>query len=201
MLKKILVTLTLLGSSAQAYHEFELNLNNKDLDMHLNLDMGQFNNSIEPENLMIETRLLIGSPENARLPYERDKNLLGEIGFVAQSSSAMAPGLTMGMGVKLAYTYLSGGSVFAMPLGVQGDYVLPFITFIPIHIGGQFYYAPKVLSFSDSDTYMEYQGNIDIELMERGLLTMGYRGIDSPVEQMGNAYINRSYFAGFKFKF
>jgi len=201
MLKKLLLTVLLLAPGLYAMHEFELNLNNKDLDLHLDLDMGQFNDNIEPENLLIQTRLLIADPENARLPYEKDENLLGELGFVAQSSSAMAPGLTMGMGVKLAYGYLKHGSIFAMPIGVTTDYLLPFDSFIPFHVGGQFYYAPEVLAFNDSTSYMEYQVNFDIELMERGLLTMGYRGIDTPTDAMSNAYYNRSYFFGFKFKF
>ena len=199
MLKKLLVTLLLLGSTAQAYHEFEINLNNRDLDLHLDLDMGQFNNSIEPENLMIQTRLLVASDENADLPKEKDENLFGELGFIAQATSAMAPGLTMGMGVKLAYGYIQSGSVFAMPIGVITDYLL-FDSF-PLHIGGKFYYAPEVLSFNNSTSYMEYQGNLNLELMERGLITVGYRGIDTPVEQSSKAYYNRSFFFGFKFKF
>ena len=201
MLKQLLMTLALLSSSAQAYHEFEINLNNKDLDLHLDLDMGQFNDNVEPENLMILTRLLIGSDENAKLPNEKSENLLGELGFMAQARSVMAPGLTMGMGLKLVYGNQSDGSVFALPIGAKADYVLPFDIFIPIHIGGQFYYAPEVLSFSDSTSYMEYEGNIDLELMERGLITMGYRGIDTPLKNYSKAYYNRSFFFGFKFKF
>ena len=201
MLKKVLLLSVISALPAMAMHEVEMNLNNKDLDLHLGLDMGQFNNNIEPENLMMNMRVLMGSRENARLPYERNKNVLGEFGFVAQSTSAMAPGLTMGMGVKLAYTYLKSESVFAMPIGVEVDYVLPFDIPIPLHIGGLFYYAPEVLSFSASTSYMEYQGNFDIEIMERGLITMGYRGIDTPLDHQDNAYFNRSYFFGFKYKF
>jgi len=201
MLKKVILSTLLLSSTIYAMHEFELNLNKKDLDLHLELDMGQFNDNIEPENLMIESRLMIADPDNSRLPNEKDEIMLGELGFVAQSSSAMAPGLTMGMGVKLAYGYLNTGDILAMPIGVSTDYVLPFESFIPLHIGGRFYYAPEVLAFEDSTSYMEYQVNFDIELMERGLLTMGYRGIDTPLKGMSDAYYNRSYFFGFKFKF
>lgn len=201
MLKKIFLVSFISALPVMAMHEVELNLNNKDLDLHLGLDMGQFNNSIEPENLMMNMRVLMGSQNNARLPFERDKNVLGEFGFLAQSTSAMAPGLTMGMGVKLAYTYLESESIFAMPIGVEVDYVLPFNIPIPLHIGGLFYYAPEVLSFSASTSYKEYQGNFDIEIMDRGLITMGYRGIDTPVEHQSSAYFNRSYFFGFKYKF
>ena len=201
MLKKVLLVSLISALPVMAMHEVELNLNNKDLDLHLGLDMGQYNTSIEPENLMMNMRVLMGSQNNARLPFEREKNVLGEFGFLAQSTSAMAPGLTMGMGVKLAYTYLESESVFTMPIGIEIDYVLPFNIPIPLHIGGLFYYAPEVLSFSSSTSYMEYQGNFDIEVMDRALITMGYRGIDTPVEHQSNAYFNRSYFFGFKYKF
>lgn len=201
MLKKVLLGTLIAALPAMAMHEVELNLNNKDLDLHLGLDMGQFNNSIEPENLMMNMRVLMGSQDNARLPFERKKNVLGEFGFLAQSTSAMAPGLTMGLGVKLAYTYLESESIFTMPIGIEIDYVLPFDIPIPLHIGGLFYYAPEVLAFSSSTSYMEYQGNFDIEIADRALITMGYRGIDTPVKHQDNAYFNRSYFFGFKYKF
>ena len=201
MLKKLLFATLLLSSTSYAMHEFELNVNNKDLDLHLGLDMGQFNDSIEPDNLIIEMRLMKGDREHARLPYEQDTNILGEIGFMAQSSSAMAPGLVMGMGIKLAYTPLDNQSIFAMPIGVMTDYTLPWDIIIPLHIGGQFHYAPEVLAFEKSTRYIEYQANFDIELMERGLITMGYRGIDTPTKDKGDSYYNRSYFVGFKFKF
>ena len=201
MLKKLLLGTLLLYSTSHAMHEFELNLNNKDVDVHLGLDMGQFNDSIEPDSLMIKARIMKGDHEHSRLPYEQDTSILGEFGFVAQSSSAMAPGLVMGMGIKLAYTPLDNQSVFAMPIGVVTDYTLPFDIIIPLHIGGQFYYAPEVLAFEQSTSYMEYQANFDVELMERGLVTMGYRGIDTPTKYKSNTYYNRSFFVGFKFKF
>ncbi len=140
MLKKLLFATLLLSSTTHAMHEFELNVNNKDLDLHLGLDMGQFNDSIEPDSFIIKARLMKGDIEHARLPYkentniEQDTNILGEIGFMAQSSSAMAPGLTMGMGVKLAYTPLDKQSIFAMPIGVMTDYTLPFDIIIPLFL-------------------------------------------------------------------
>ncbi|MGB6019237.1 MAG: YfaZ family outer membrane protein [Sulfurimonadaceae bacterium] len=201
MLKKLLLGTLLLSSTTYAMHEFELNLNNKDVDLHLGLDMGQFNDSIEPDSFMLKARIMKGDIEHARLPFGQDTNILGEIGFVAQSSSAMAPGLMMGMGLKLVYTPLEQQSISALPIGVVTDYTLPFDIVIPLHIGGQFYYAPEVLSFETSTSYMEYQVNFDVQLMERGLLTMGYRGIDTPTKDLSSAYYNRSFFVGFKFKF
>ena len=201
MLKKLLLATLLLSSTTYAMHEFELNLNNKDVDVHLGLDMGQFNDNIEPDSLIIKARVMKGDREHARLPGEQDTSILGEFGFVAQSSSAMAPGLLMGMGIKLAYTPLNNQSIFAMPIGVVTDYTLPLDFIIPLHIGGQFYYAPEVLNFERSTSYMEYQVNFDLELMERGSITTGYRGIQTPTKDTNDAYYNRSYFVGFKFKF
>jgi len=207
MLKKLLLATLLLSSTTYAMHEFELNLNEKDIDVHLGLDMGQFNDNIEPDSFIIKARIMKGDREHARLPNEKnsniqqDTNILGEFGFLGQSSSAMAPGLMVGMGMKLIYTPLENQSIFALPMGAVMDYTLPFDIIIPLHVGGQFYYAPEVLSFEKSTSYMEYQVNFDVELMERGLVTMGYRGIDTPTEAKTNAYYNRSFFIGFKFKF
>jgi hypothetical protein len=201
MLKKLLLGLLLTGSASYAMHEFELNLNNKDLDLHLGLDMGQFNDTIEPDSFLIQARLMKGDSDHARLPYDQDPNILTELGFIVQSTSALAPGLTLGMGVKLAYTPLDNQSIFAMPIGIVGDYILPFDIAIPLHIGGQFYYAPEVLAFEKSTRYMEYQANFDIQLMERAFITTGYRGIDTPTKDRSNAYYNHSYFIGVRFLF
>jgi len=201
MLKKLLLGVLLCSSASYAMHEFELNLNNKDLDLHLGLDMGQFNNNIEPDSFFINARVMKSDIDHARLPYNQDPNLLTELGFVVQSTSGFAPGLTLGMGMKLDYTPLDSQSIFAMPLGVVGDYTLPFDIAIPLHIGGQFYYAPEVLSFEQSTSYMEYQVNFDVQLMERGFITTGYRGIDTPTKDRSNAYYNHSYFVGVRFLF
>jgi hypothetical protein len=194
MLKKLLLGTLLLSSTAYAMHEFELNINNKDLDLHLSLDMGQFNDTIEPDSFMLKARLMKSDIDNARLPDGQVPDVLGELGFVVQSTSAMAPGLMMGMGLKLVYTPLDNQSISALPIGVVTDYTLPLDIVIPLHIGGQFYYAPEVLAFERSTRYMEYQANVDVQLMERGL-------IETPTKDQTNAYYNRSYFVGFKFKF
>jgi len=201
MLKKVLLSTLVVATTLCAMHEFEINLNQKDLDLHLGLDMGQFNDSIEPDSFLVQMRVMKGDTEHSNLPGSQDTNLFGDLGFVAQSSSAMAPGLTMGMGLKLIYTDLKYQSSFAMPLGVTIDYVLPFDIFVPLHIGGKAYYAPEVLAFEASKNYMEFQTNFDIEVMDRGLITLGYRWIETPLKEQTNAYYNRSYYFGLKFKF
>jgi len=201
MLKKVILVTLLAFTTLSAMHEFEINLNQKDLDLHLGLDMGQFNDSIEPDSFMIEMRVMKGDTIHSRLPSAQNTNIFGDFGFVAQSSSAMAPGLMMGMGLKMVYSDLETKSIFAMPLGILVDYTLPFNIPIPLHIGGKAYYAPQVLSFEASKNYMEFQTNFDIEVMDRGLITLGYRWIETPLHYDENAYYNRSYYFGLKFKF
>ncbi|MCJ7764367.1 MAG: YfaZ family protein [Thiovulaceae bacterium] len=201
MLKRLLIGLLLTGSVSYAMHEFELNLNNKDLDLHLGLDMGQFNDTIEPDSFLIKARVMKGDRDHARLPYDQDTAILTELGFVVQSTETFARGLRLGMGVKLAYTPLDNQSIFAMPIGAVADYTLPLDIAIPLHIGGQFYYAPEVLSFEKSTSYMEYQANFDIHLMERGFITTGYRVIKTPTKDRSSAYYNHSYFVGMRFLF
>jgi hypothetical protein len=201
MLKKLLLGLLLSGSASYAMHEFELNLNNKDLDLHLGLDMGQFNDTIEPDSFLIKARLMKSDDAHSRLPYDQDPEILSEIGFVVQSTSALASGLMMGLGMKLTYTPLDNQSISAMPIGAVADYTLPLDIAVPLHIGGEFYYAPEVLSFEKSTRYIEYQANFDIQLMERAFITTGYRGINTPTKDRSDAYYNHSYFVGVRFLF
>ena len=81
--------------------------------------------------------------------------------------------LAIGLGMKL-----NGTKSFAtMPLGAELRYSLD--TELPIFIGGSFYYAPSVLAMSDTRSFMEYRVNVDIELIENAMITLGYRSLDT----------------------
>jgi len=204
MLKKLLLSTLFVSTALFAMHDFELNLNEKDVDLRLGLDVGQFNESIEPESVLLQFRLMKGDEAHASLPYSQDTNWLYEGGFIIQNSTPFAPGLTLGMGVKLTYSPLKQDhkAIMALPIGVIGRYQLPIDGFIPLYVGAEAYYAPEVLSFKSTQNLSQFQTSFDIELMERGQITTGYRWMNNTREDIGGTYhYNQSWYLGFRFLF
>jgi hypothetical protein len=199
MLKKLVMTLAL-GGSLFAMHEAELNLNNYDVEGKLDLDMGQFNDAVEPNTVFFGARYLRGSHQHSDAP-SKDHDLYDAHFFVQQSLSGNRA-LTLGLGTKLVYTSISDHDYYALPIGVHADYVLPLGLPVPFILGGSFYYAPEVLSWSDAKNYMEFRTHLDIQLIDRALLTAGYRKIDTDFDVPGGDFnFNESWFVGIKFRF
>lgn len=199
MLKKLIMIVGLTGSLF-AMHEAELNLNNYDLGAKLDLDMGQFNNAVDPNTVFLGARYLRSSHRHSDDP-SKDHDLYDAHFFVQQHLSKQQA-LTLGLGAKLVYTTISDYDYYALPIGVHADYVLPLGLSIPFILGGRFYYAPEVLSWSDAKNYMEFEAHLDIQLIDRALITGGYRKIDTDFDVSGGDYnFNESWFVGIKFRF
>jgi len=201
MLKK-LALLSITAVSALAMHTVELNVNEKDVEGRLRLDMGQFNDSVMTDTVFLGMALLHGSEDNS----DANPKTLVEINFLMQRSiSATDDALTLGMGVKLDYTQLKFSlspqqDYFALPIGIEANYRFPFDIAVPLHVGGSFYYAPEVLSFEDAKNYLEYRAYFDVEIIEGGKIRLGYRSIDTDTKKHNINY-NHSAYLGFKMAF
>lgn len=66
MLKKVLLIITT-AISAFALHTAEININDRDLELSAKLDMGQFNDNVEPNTIFVGGKFLNGQKENSRL--------------------------------------------------------------------------------------------------------------------------------------
>ena len=199
---KNLSLLAISAVSAFAMHTVELNINEKDVEGQLRIDMGQFNDSVMPNSVLLGLTLLHGSEDHSDV----DPKTFIEINFLFQRTiPATDDALTLGMGVKLDYTQLQHKhykqqDYFAMPIGIEGNYRLPFDIAIPLHIGGSVYYAPEVLSFNDAKNYLEYRAYFDVEIIEGGKIRLGYRNIDTDTKNYDANYNHSAYF-GFKMAF
>ena len=193
MLKK-LGLLGLSAISAFAMHTGEININNDDIEVALKFDMGQFNSELDIDSTFVGLRYI--SAEN-----KHDSDGLIEISYLMRKPLQAQRDLSVGIGFKLDYTSVGSHDFLALPLGLEGQYRLPLdSSMVPIYVGAQFYYAPSVLSFQDADNYLEFKINADIEVIERGLITVGYRHIDTDYEA-GDVKFNSAGFIGFKFVF
>jgi len=196
MLKKV----TLLGASALtafALNTGEININNKDLEISGQFDVGQFNDAVEPGTMFVGAKFL-----NADADHSDDEHADLDPYFEA-NFLMMRPignkGMKIGMGAKVNFTK----DFMSIPLGLQFAYKLPLKNLLPMYLNGELYYAPTVLSFSDADSFLEYRISYDIELIDHGRVTLGYRSIDTTYEsdRGGDFTYNSYWYVGFKINF
>jgi YfaZ precursor len=205
MLKK-LGLISVITASAFAMHGVDININDKDLELGGNLDVGQFVNTVEPNTVFVGGRYLKGNESHS--DFSSNSNPYYEANFLMQKPIGSSD-FTLGMGVKLNYTQcndLSGKTLHftSLPLGLEVGYKLPVNTPVPLRLGGQLYYAPEVLSMNDAKNFLETRVNLDIEVIQNGNVTIGYRTLNTNYNDGGqtlNASYNRSAYAGFKFNF
>ena len=204
MLKKLSL-ISVVTASAFAMHGVDININDKDLEFGANLDMGQFVQTVEPNTVFVGARYLKGN--EAHSDFNSNDNAYYEANFLMQKPINNS-GLTLGLGVKLNHTQcdIAGKTLnfTSVPLGVEADYKLPVNSPVPLHLGGQLYYAPEVLSMNDAKSFLESRINFDIEVIPNGKITLGYRSLDTNYDYSGttlNKNYNRSAYAGFKFNF
>lgn len=187
------------AASAFALHTAEININNKDLEVGAQFDMGQFNDNVEPNTLFVGGKFLNADAEhsehdNANIDPLIEANILmmKEVGN---------SGFRLGMGAKVNFTQVNTMDFISVPLGVEGSYTIATKEFVPMHLNAAIYYAPSVLAMRDADSYLESRVSFDLEVIENGNITLGYRNIETNYENNQDFRYNRSAYLGFKLKF
>lgn len=192
MLKKLLLSLAL-SASLFAMHEASLNLNNNDIEVNGNLDIGELNQSDYPNAYFLTLGLLDVDNKESTTP-------LVSAGFMLRQNLRGTDGLKFGIGFKGTHTKVERVKHAAIPINVELSYVLPIDIVIPIMISGAVSYAPPVLSFEDADRYFEGRAELSLQIVEQGSLFVGYRQIKTDFIG-GNYKYNESVYVGFKVRF
>jgi len=204
MLKKIGL-LCAFSISVFAMHSAEININQKDLEFGLNIDMGQYNRGIEPDTTFVGVTYLKASDDNSadKNANPQDLKYFVELSFLIKQEIKNT-GLKVGLGVKTNFSKISDATFMSVPIGIEASYELPLKNFIPVEVGGEIYYAPESLSFSDAGSFLEYRLGVTLEVIERGSIFVGYRNIDTNYEISSiktDITYNESAYFGFKFEF
>ncbi len=196
MLKK-LTLVALSAASAFAMHSGEININNKDLEIGAKFDLGQFNNAVEPDTVFVGGKFINADGDHAKLK-QNSLDPYFELNFLMMQAVG-DQGMSIGMGAKVNFTK----NYSAIPLGLEFAYKLPVVDFVPMYLNGSLYYAPQVLCMSDADNYLEYRLSYDIEVIKNGMISIGYRNIDTNYDSShgGDFTYNESFYVGFKIGF
>ena len=191
MLKKLgLITLCVV--SAFAMHTAELNINDKDIELGVRVDAGQFTDAIEPEDILIGAKMLHVNDD------VNDLDDLYELSFLMQKELEDSD-FVLGLGIKINFTkrYTS------IPLGFEGQYKLPLEKRFPVYITGALYFAPDVITMQDGIGYMEQRIAASVELIENTSIKIGYRSINTSYkkDKGGSINFNSSIYLGFEAAF
>lgn len=196
MLIKIM-TAALISTTAFAANQAELNVNNKELEGQIRIDMKQMGLQ-SLEGSYVGARILNGDEDNS--DRIRNTDPLMEVSFMVERPVEGVPGLAVGLGIKGEYTEFDGDTYAAIPLGIEADMKLPFSDSIPFYVGGALYYAPSVLSFRDGEDYLETRIHFDVEPIKNGRIEVGYRMIDTNVKHRDVTY-NDAWYLGMRIDF
>ena len=191
------IMLTVSAAAALAMHTAEINVNKKDIEGSVRFDMGQFNPAVETDSYLVGARIL---DVDASHSDATDPDPMVEANFLLQNPLQTNEAVTFGIGVKAVYTKLNSKSYTSLPLGVEAAYRLPINAALPVRVGASFYYAPESLSFNSAEGYMEHRIYADIEIVNNGSITVGYRNIETDTTQADLTY-NDKFYVGFKFAF
>ncbi len=189
MVKKIILC-AIMSSASFAANQAELNLNNKEVEGQIRLDLSQMGGA--SNGAYFGARILNGDASNS----DRIGNIdpLMEISFMVMRPVEGVSGLNLGLGIKGEYTKFDAHRYAAVPLGLEAEMKLPLTTAFPVYLGGALYYAPSVLTFHDGDEYLETRIHLDIEPIHNGRVEVGYRNIDTDVKSHNVTYNDAWYF-------
>jgi len=190
MFKKI--CLMALGAvSVFAMHSAEININNSDLELSARLDMGQFNDNLEPDTIFLGAKYLNADERHSDVRSIDDYQ---EVNFLMQRE--ISPDFRLGIGAKLNHTK----DFVSIPFGVEAVYTLPVTSSVPFYVGASLYAAPEVLSLDKADSFLEYRFTLEAEVIQNAFVTLGYRHMDTDYERRDVEYNDSLYF-GLKFLF
>ena len=123
---------------------------------------------------------------------------LGSLGFGGENTVLGIPGLKVALGAKA----VAADNFLALPLFATASYNFFEDTQMPpvslkLHIA----YAPSVLSFRDSDGYVEKRVELDLEAISNIHIFAGYRDMDTDYKNRGGNNFNSSFYGGLRLSF
>ncbi len=196
MLKK-LGLIALCTASAFAMHSVELNINDKDLELGAKVDMGQFNDSIDPDTVFIGAKMLHADEKHSDFNKNSEMNDYYEANFLMQRRVGTSE-LVIGLGAKINVTK----NFSSIPIGAEATYKV-LDGAVPMYLRGAVYFAPEILSMQDAKSFLEYRASLDVEVITNAYVYFGFRSIDTNYDDKkgGNISYNRSVYLGLKFGF
>jgi len=194
MFKKIALISLFTSTLLLAESGVGININEQDLELE---------GVIDSRNLAaLQTSSTIYQADINFLNNDENTKLFG-IGIGATNKLEGVEGVELTLGAKFIYSEIGNENFTALPLMAKIRYSLPPLLYgiPPVALEGKLVYAPKVLSFGDSEKYMEYRISADVEVIESVKVYAGWRNIHTGYANITNDLFNTSFYGGLKFSY
>jgi len=71
----------------------------------------------------------------------------------------------------------------------------------PVSVESKVLYAPKVLSFGDSEAYREFRVNAEMEMIQNVKIYAGYRNIQAEYKGVDDSLFDTGFYGGLRFSY
>lgn len=185
-LRQTLAIALLAASTSALADTVDINLSDKSAQMRYSMPLG---------------RDSLGKSEfNAGFLYtEGGKGMIDAGMQVMNEVGTNLPGLTVGLGFKGLAASVAKYDAAALALGGQ----VRFSPSIAKRLGlvGQFYFAPKIVTFGDANRYVETGLRLEYEILPQATAYVGYRKIRFGIDNNPGATLDEGANVGIKFLF
>ena len=209
MLKKIITTSLLTSGLLFAQSGVGINVNEDDVEIEGTLD------SRNLQALQTSSTIYLADFNFINVEDGDETGKLLGVGIGATNQLEGVEGVELTFGAKVILANVDDNSkpkldddkwFAAIPLMGMIRYTFPPLMFNipPISLETKMLYAPKALSFGDSEKYSEFRFNADIEMIENVKLYAGYRNIITGfgVGDDNEDYIfSNGFYGGLKFSY
>lgn len=208
MLKKFLITSLCTSSLLLAQSGAGINVNEDDFEIEGTLD------SRNLQALQTSSTIFLADFNFINVEDGEETGKLIGVGIGATNQLEGAEGVELTFGVKAIIANVDDDSISvlddnkwfaALPLMAMVRYSFPPLMFNipPVSMETKLLYAPKALSFGDSNKYSEFRVNADIEMIENIKIYAGYRniitGFDIGDKDNKNYLFSNGFYGGLKF--
>ena len=194
MLIKIALTTLLTSTFLLAESGVGLNINDKDLELEATIDSRDLQ--------ALQTSSTIYQADFNFLNIDEDAKLVG-FGIAAANRLEAVEGVELSFGGKFIWAEVGDNDFTAFPLVARVHYTFPPLMFNipPVSLEGKALYAPKVLSFANSETYQEFRLNAEIEMIKNVKLYTGYRNIHAEYDAVSQDLFDTGFYGGLRISY
>ncbi|MDX9742931.1 MAG: YfaZ family outer membrane protein [Arcobacteraceae bacterium] len=192
MLKKIIIGSLVVSSALFASGGADININDNTLEVGMEYNLNGSYRLNENSNYLLSASYLRSEEDSAT-----NTQTLATVGVKIMNPYVDDYGFSLGLGIKAVLADNSPKSFAAAPLGVFASYMVNE----QIHLDGEYNYAPKVLSFSDGETYKEWKLKANYRVIDNGFVYVGGRGITTSYTNGTEYSYDHTAFFGFNVQF
>jgi hypothetical protein len=167
------------------------------------LDLSLSNESINAEIITDSSLIARGGADlSLGIYYNDESDLMGNLGLMVSGVPAGETPFSFGVGTRFyggRVKQSDDQTIYALAIGGRGKYTIP--ANIPMHVGAQLFYAPKITTWSDGKDLLDFTLRYEIEVIPQTLAFVGYRLLRTNLEEGGHVKLDNNVHLGVRLSF